>query len=183
MSMAVFQTNFTHKHGKPVSPHTCSSPTYPRSMTEHNLGRELYPGGLQVCDGWVVTVVAGLLLSTEHVVELQLPGAGAQHQEALSCGERTAGEATLILVGFPEHWNRTEPEQTRESQRQRTCKDSEKQKFVRRTERKTAFLFQVGSSKLSVTVSGSSSFYKRELDLHLKMLTITKIPMTCMQDF
>ena len=51
MSMAVFQTNFTHKHGKPVSPHTCRSPTYPRSMTEHNLGRELYPGGLQVCDG------------------------------------------------------------------------------------------------------------------------------------
>lgn len=99
----MFQKNFTHKYRKPVSPHTCSSPTYLRSMTEHNLGRELYPGGLQVCDGRVVTVIAGLLLSTEHVVELQLPGAGTQHQEALSCRERTAGQATLILVGFPKH--------------------------------------------------------------------------------
>lgn len=99
----MFQKNFTHKYRKPVSPHTCRSPTYLRSMTEHNLGRELYPGGLQVCDGRVVTVIAGLLLSTEHVVELQLPGAGTQHQEALSCRERTAGQATLILVGFPKH--------------------------------------------------------------------------------
>lgn len=103
MSKAVFPKNFTHEYRKPVSPHTCSPPTYPRSMTEHNLGRELYPGGLQVCDGRVVTVIAGLLLPAEHVVELQLPGAGAQHQEALPCGERTAGQATLILVGFPKH--------------------------------------------------------------------------------
>lgn len=82
----------------------------------NSLGWDPYPGRFKVGDGRVVAVVAGLLLPTKHIVELQLPGAGAKHQESLAGGERTAGEATLILIGFPEHGDGTEPTPRKEDQ-------------------------------------------------------------------
>ena len=65
--------------------------------------------GLQVCDGGVVAGVAGLLLAGEDVVELQVTRARAQHQEALTCRERTAGEAALVAVALVEDRHRSEP--------------------------------------------------------------------------
>lgn len=43
-----------------------------------------YPGGLEVCDGGRVAGVVGRLLSREDVVELEVAGAGSQHQETLA---------------------------------------------------------------------------------------------------
>lgn len=60
-------------------------------------------------DGRCVAVVAGLLLAREHVVELELPRARPQHQEALAGGEGAAHEAALVLVRLPEHGDGPEP--------------------------------------------------------------------------
>lgn len=74
-----------YKHRQPASKLVQSSQTYYKRMIKKNLGRSPHPGRFKVCDGRVVTIIAGFLLSTEHIVELQLPSAGAKHQESLSC--------------------------------------------------------------------------------------------------
>lgn len=50
-----------------------------RSAKGQNRSVVPYPGWLKVRDGRVMAVVTGLLLSTEHVIELQLPRASTQH--------------------------------------------------------------------------------------------------------
>lgn len=72
-----------YTYSQPASQWGQSSPTHLGRMTVNNLGWDPYPGRFKVCDGRVVTVIAGLLLSTKHIVELQLPSAGAKHQEPL----------------------------------------------------------------------------------------------------
>ena len=150
-------------------------------MTENNLGWDPYPGRFKVCDGRVVTVIAGLLLSTEHIIELQLPGAGAKHQEPLPCWERTAGETTLILVGFPEHWNRTEPKHPR---RERERKKKSETKNVQTQKNKT--LLEGWKKKQSIYVLNIFfqhitwltvvHFHSKRKDLHPQIYAITKIP-------
>ena len=63
-----------------------------------------------MCDGGGVAGVVGLLLPGEHVVELEVSGAGSQHQEALPGGEGAAGEAALVSVALVEHRHRAKPE-------------------------------------------------------------------------
>lgn len=62
-----------------------------------------------MCDGGRVAGVVGRLVSREDVVELEVAGAGSQHQETLAGREGTAGEAALVSVALVEHRHRTKP--------------------------------------------------------------------------
>lgn len=68
-----------------------------------------HPGGFEVCDGRCVAGVVGLLLPREDVVELEVTGAGSQHQETLAGREGTTGEAALVSVALVEDRHRPKP--------------------------------------------------------------------------